>query len=118
VPQLPRILVVDGDALVRGVVSEALQYYGYAPVGAANVAAAVGLAGDGIHVVLADLWSGGLELRPLAGRLGVPLVLMSGDATALAEAAGDEVPTLVKPFSLGELARVVAEALETSARSD
>jgi DNA-binding response OmpR family regulator len=111
VPQLPRILVVDDDALVRGVVFEALEYYGYAPVGATDIATAAGLAADGIRVVLADLRVGGLELKPLTARLGIPLVLMSGDATGLAEAAGTDLPTLTKPFSLEELARVVAKAL-------
>jgi two-component system, OmpR family, copper resistance phosphate regulon response regulator CusR len=106
----PRILVVEDQAQVAELIADALSD-SYQVVCAENVAAAVEqlLSGD-VNLVLLDcvlpggsMWQVMLE----ADRIGVPVVLMTGDPGQIAEVAGGPRPYILKPFSIAELLDVI-----------
>jgi two-component system nitrogen regulation response regulator GlnG len=111
------ILVVDDDAAVRDVVSEALRDAGYRVRQASDgLAALAALETAGVALVLSDVQMprlGGLALAQLLlARLHpVPVVLMSAVAP---RARPETVPYVPKPFVLEQLLRVVADALARS----
>jgi CheY-like chemotaxis protein len=113
----PTILVVDDDAAVRDVVSEALRDEGYRVRQAVDgLAALEALETDGIALVLSDVQMprlGGLALAHLllARVHPVPVVLMSAVAPRQQPTA---VPYVPKPFVLAQLLRVVADVLARS----
>jgi DNA-binding response OmpR family regulator len=105
-----RILVVEDQARVADLIADALSDR-YEPVCASNVEAAVEqlVAGD-IGLVLLDcvlpggsMWQVMLE----ADRLGVPVVLMTGDPGQIPEVTGGPRPYILKPFSIAKLLDVV-----------
>ena len=114
-----RVLVVDDDPRVRGLLHAALTGAGYAVLSAANGAQALSLlAGDPagpLHAVLLDLdmpAMGGVDFaRAYRQRPGphAPIVVLSGavDAPERARAAGADA-LLPKPFSVRGLLRVLA----------
>jgi two-component system, OmpR family, copper resistance phosphate regulon response regulator CusR len=105
-----RILVVEDQAQVAELIADALSD-SYQVACAQNVEAAVEqlLSGD-VDLVLLDcvlpggsMWQVMLE----ADRIGVPVVLMTGDPGQIAEVAGGPRPYILKPFSIAELLDVV-----------
>jgi twitching motility two-component system response regulator PilG len=105
-----RILVVEDQALVSGLISDALSDT-YEVVCAETVPDAVEhLLGSDIDLVLLDcvlpggtMWQVVLE----SDRLGVPVVLMTGDPGQMKEVAGGPRPHILKPFSIAELIDVI-----------
>jgi len=120
--ELPRgngelILVVDDEESVREMVSLGLTTQGYRVIAAANGADAIALferqAGE-VRLVLLDtdmpVLNGQATIPFLRAQAPtVPIVLMSGELEALANA--DTIASLVKPFQLEELLRTVAARL-------
>jgi CheY-like chemotaxis protein len=116
------VLVVDDEAAVRMVARRFLERWGYEVAEAADGLEAVRAAeelGDRLRLAVVDLTmprqDGVATLRALRERLaGLPIVLMSGYTE---QAAGDEVDGarhvrfVQKPFTAGQLRRVVEEAL-------
>jgi DNA-binding response OmpR family regulator len=105
-----RILVVEDQEQIADLIADALSD-SYQPVCAQNVEAAVEqlLSGD-IDLVLLDcvlpggsMWQVMLE----ADRIGVPVVLMTGDPGQVAEVTGGPRPYILKPFSIEKLLDVV-----------
>lgn len=109
-----RILVVEDQALIAELIAEALSDT-YTAICAPTVQEAVDqlLSGD-IDLVLLDcvlpggsMWQVMLE----ADRIGVPVVLMTGDPDQVAEVTDGPRPYILKPFSIAELLNVIdAEA--------
>jgi CheY-like chemotaxis protein len=109
-----RVLVVDDDEAIRGMVSQALAFEGYAVEAAADGAEAlVAIARDRPALVLLDMrmpvldgWAVVRELR--ARSIEVPVVVMTAarDARAWAEDVG-AAGHLAKPFDLDDLFAVV-----------
>ena len=105
-----RILIVEDQALVAGIISDALSDT-YEVVCAQTVPDAVEhLLGSDIDLVLLDcvlpggtMWQVVLE----SDRLGVPVVLMTGDPGQMKEVAGGPRPHILKPFSIAELLDVI-----------
>ncbi len=105
-----RILVVEDQAQIAELIADALSDT-YQPVCASSVEAAVEqlLPGD-IDLVLLDcvlpggsMWQVMLE----ADRIGVPVVLMTGDPGQIPEVTGGPRPYILKPFSIAELLDVI-----------
>ena len=105
-----RILVVEDQAQIAELIADALSDT-YQVVCSENVEAAVEqlLSGD-VNLVLLDcvlpggsMWQVMLE----ADRIGVPVVLMTGDPGQIAEVAGGPRPYILKPFSISELLDVI-----------
>jgi two-component system cell cycle sensor histidine kinase/response regulator CckA len=114
-------LVVDDDELVRTVTAAMLESHGYTVTIAANPAEAIDLVGEGLRpdVVVSDMVMPRLSGTQLAEQLrtlapDTRFVLMSGDlAHALrGESRQADVVYLDKPFSAGEIAAAVRQALE------
>ena len=109
------ILVVEDDELVSEVLAEALQgSYSAASVG--NAGAALARLDDRRYdLILLDclIPGGGADLViERAGRLGIPVVLMSGIAERAAAASAGRHKFITKPFSIDELLRTVGTALQ------
>jgi DNA-binding response OmpR family regulator len=105
-----RVLVVEDQAQIAELIADALSD-SYEPVCAPNVETAVEqlLSGD-IDLVLLDcvlpggsMWQVMLE----ADRIGVPVVLMTGDPGQIPEVTGGPRSYILKPFSIAKLLDVV-----------
>jgi DNA-binding NtrC family response regulator len=111
-PELHRILIVEDDPLVAEIIAAALgETYSTALAETAEAAMALLRCGEFRLMLLDCTLPGGIdaELIPQADRIGMAVILMSGDperATSLTERPR---PFLLKPFTLGS--RV--EAVET-----
>ena len=109
-----RILVVEDQALIAGLIADALTGE-YDAVCAPTVPEALEqLMTGGIDLVLLDcvlpggtMWQVVLE----ADRLGIPVVLMSGDAGQMREITGGPRPYLLKPFSIAALIDAIDAAM-------
>src|SRR5689334_8042215 len=101
-----RILVVEDQATIAGLVAVALSD-SYEVVCAADVATAVEqLLGGDIDLVLLDcVLPGGTMWQVMldADRAGVPVVLMTGDPAHVREIQGGPRPYILKPFSIAKL---------------
>ncbi len=118
------ILLVEDDAMFRGLLEEVLESHGYTVVAAAEPAEALervaSLEGTPALVVT-DLVMPGLTGDELARRLvklypSVRVILMSGDSDESLEeriAADLDLPILRKPFSTKDLVRQVRRALDS-----
>jgi two-component system, OmpR family, response regulator len=114
--KVPRILVVEDQALLAEIITEALAG-SHEVLWAYSVADAVELLlGAAIDLVLLDcvlpggtMWQVVLE----ADRQNIPLVLMTGDPIQLKEVAGGSRPFLLKPFSFAALLEVVERTIGT-----
>lgn len=115
------VVVVEDDDAVRALVERMLQAGGYTPIGVADPAAALVLAGTAdqpIDVVLTDLLMPGMSGAALAGRLGelrpgVPVVFMSAYSSDVLEGlleAGAAPLVLEKPFTRHQLLDAVHAA--------
>jgi CheY-like chemotaxis protein len=111
-----RVLVVDDEPSVLGVVSRTLQRLGYrtASAGQGEEALALLERDTDFDLVLSDVVMPRMDGRALqrAGRARfprIPVLLMSGYE---AEAQRDDGPILKKPFTAAELASAVRDALD------
>lgn len=113
-PRKLRILVVEDQALIAGLIADALSDT-YEAICASTVPEAVEhLTTNSIDVVLLDcvlpggtMWQVMLE----ADRLQVPIVLMTGDPGQMKEIKGGPRPYILKPFSIAQL----LDAIDTAA---
>jgi CheY-like chemotaxis protein len=116
------VLLVEDDALVRGLTAEALEHIGFAVLVAstADDALAIARSRTDIDVVLSDIVmpgaKSGIDLMRALRELypGLPVVLASGYATALAEPL--PVPVVAKPYEVAEIARLLAQQIAGNAR--
>jgi PAS domain S-box-containing protein len=117
------ILLVEDDAVLRGLIACVLEQEGYRVLAAASSAEAEQLlaAAEGpVDLLLADVVLPGSSGPELASRLSaqgraLPVVFMSGDGEGVDRfQAGGPAPALVlgKPFTLEALSRAVRRALE------
>jgi DNA-binding response OmpR family regulator len=120
-----RILVIDDDASIAGLVAEALQEEGFRVASASDaIQARASAATQAPDLVLLDVNLPGLggwelldSLRP-PGALTMPIIVMTGDSRAL-DGLDDArqrgiVNHLFKPFELNELLSKVRAALEAA----
>jgi two-component system cell cycle sensor histidine kinase/response regulator CckA len=116
-----RILIVDDEPAVRRFAARVLQEHGYAVHEASDGVDALDLVRAGepnVHVVVSDIVMprlNGVELmRALAtSHPGLPMILMSGYATAQLEAMGIPAPCAIlpKPFPAERLVEEVRRCL-------
>ena len=118
---MPRILLIDDDAAVRGTLRTLLQKAGYDTVEAADGREGSRLL-DGVDLVITDLLMpevDGVDLLGLMRKEGrtMPVIAMSGGGRvdprsylAVAKALG-AFATLTKPFDLDEMLTTVRQAL-------
>jgi DNA-binding NtrC family response regulator len=121
-----RILVVDDEADIRGLVREILTEEGYAVDVAANAAEArAACAREAPDLVLLDIWmpdTDGISLLrewQQSQSLSAPVVMMSGHGTvetAVEATRLGAVDYVEKPLSLAKLLRTVTSALEEGGR--
>jgi len=122
-----RILVVDDDAAIRTVVREALRRDGHLVETAASLAEQKRLMARFTpqvlvtDVVLPD--GNGLDHVPdlITAHPGMPIIVLSAQntlATAVRATEQGAFEYLPKPFDLGELSRVVGDALATTSADD
>jgi len=105
------VLVVEDDALIASMLTDELKELGYAVVGPArNVTEAAAIAAtSALDGALVDVELNGESALPVAKILSdrhIPFVFTTGD-TERPEGASDEVPMLVKPFTVDELRRAL-----------
>lgn len=105
-PRKLRILVVEDQAFFADVIADALSEE-YEAICAPTVPEAVDhLLTGSIDLVLLDcVLPGGTMWQVMldADRLGVPVVLMTGDAGQIKEIEGGPRPYILKPFSIAQL---------------
>jgi CheY-like chemotaxis protein len=116
------VLVVEDQADLRHVATQALRQRGYAVLQAASGDEALGLwrGGGGPKLVLTDVVMPGMSGPELAERLRaegarVPVIFMSGYSSAVQGSHGMLPPgatLLEKPFTSTDLARAVRRALD------
>lgn len=121
-----RILVVDGDAKLRGLLMDALRGGGYQADGVVDGLEAVNrLKAGGWDLVLTDLQMPGLDglalirwMKQEGDQTPVILVTGSADHPACAEARTLGAKCVHKPFRIESLLAAVGEALSGSGRMD
>jgi PAS domain S-box-containing protein len=115
-----RILVVEDSALIALEIEEAVRNLGFevlGPVG--RLSAAMELAQtQPVDGALLDINLDGVQVYPVADLLrerGVPIVFATGyDRRTVLPARFESVPTLAKPFSPSELARLLATTVKAA----
>jgi putative two-component system response regulator len=122
-----RLLVIDDEAVIRGLMVEILESAGYEVVGAETAERALALLDENeFALVVSDVVMpglSGLELLQAVRerRAALPVVLVTGAGTyaTLSEALTRGASGLVtKPFSHAELQNAVADALSRSMRAE
>lgn len=113
---LVKILMVDDDAPILDVVSEALADEGYAVITAANGDEALEkIRNDaGIDILFSDVVMpgiSGVELAKQAAavRPGLKIMLASGHAESWIEGLPQNVDFIAKPYRLGEILQVISK---------
>jgi CheY-like chemotaxis protein len=127
VPEGRRVLVVEDDAVVRGLLVESLRFEGYEVRAAADGAAALAVLGRWVpDLILLDLMMPGMDgrafrdgQRALAAAREVPLVVVSAsrDLARAAEAL-DPAAVVPKPFDLDALLSTVERCAAGSGEGD
>jgi PAS domain S-box-containing protein len=118
-----RVLLVEDDSGVRGLVRELLERFGYAIVEARDGKEALALCAkqqQPADLLMTDLVMPGMDGRELATRVrerwpAVKVLYMSGytdDAVVLHGVLSSGTPFLHKPFNAASLARAVRDALD------
>ncbi len=113
----PVVLMVEDEILIRSAVAEHLRDYGYSVVEAANAeeAIAVFASGEPVDVLFSDVnmpgKMDGLSLARWVDRHhpGVPVLLTSGNRSALAEPIGH---FLSKPYRIKQVPNRIRSLLE------
>ncbi len=117
------ILLVEDDAMVRGMIARILEKFGYSVIPAADGPAAIRLVQEtdaGINLLVTDVvmpQMGGREVARRIGELrpGLPVLYLSGysdDAVIQEGVAVGQVHFLQKPFQPADLARKIREVLD------
>jgi PAS domain S-box-containing protein len=121
-PALCRVLLVEDDVQVASLTSAMLAELGYEVIPVTTGQAALNelAASPGIGLVLSDvMMPGGMDgmglVREMRQRkISLPVVLVSGFSAAAKRDAEDEgIPLLPKPYTLGDLAALLASALSS-----
>ena len=115
------VLLVEDDALVRGLTAQALEDCGFAVLVASSAPDALAIAASrqDIHAVLSDVvMPGGMSGVDLVHALrhqrpGLPVILVSGYAAVLDTSL--PVHTIAKPYTIEEVARVLSQAIREAA---
>ncbi|MCR0980455.1 PAS domain-containing hybrid sensor histidine kinase/response regulator [Roseomonas populi] len=115
-----RVLVVEDEEAVAGLVLDMMRHLGHAPIRAASPALALEMLERGLEpdLVFTDvLMPGGMDGLDLAARLkalrpGLPVLLTSGYGGAPARVAAAGLPLLRKPYTLGALREALAAAAD------
>jgi DNA-binding response OmpR family regulator len=110
--RLCRILVIEDNELVLGVVNQAISIEGYQvelvrpPV---DHVADIDFADFDVAIIDSTLPRGfdGFELARQAAECAIGVILLSGDPVQFARAARSGHAVLAKPFRLAELARLI-----------
>jgi CheY-like chemotaxis protein len=109
------ILVVEDDPLVRDVICEMLKEIGFRVSEAGNGAEAHPILDSGsVDMLITDqmmIGEPGQRLADHAQSLGIPALLISGDANSIERLEAGEHPFLKKPFRLPEIQRMIGEIL-------
>jgi PAS domain S-box-containing protein len=119
-PQRRRILVVEDSALIAIEIEEAVRELGYEVLGpVARLSSAIEIAEtQPVDGALLDINLDGVQVFPLADLLkerGVPFVFATGyDRRTVLPPRFETVPTLAKPFSPSELARLLTATLKAA----
>jgi CheY-like chemotaxis protein len=117
-----RVLVVDDDHLVRGMLREMVEHLGYSASPAASGELAIAaMASVQPHVVLLDLQMPGMSGLEVLAHLrqhypAIPVIVVSGsmnEKIARQASAGGAFSIVGKPFNLDTLSDVVAAAIES-----
>lgn len=125
-PQLQRILVVEDDTLVRELVIEMLESFGYATVAVDGGLSALHLleSDSAFDVMLSDVTmphgvSGFQLAREIRHRLPNLAIVLSSGLSGLSgdgEAAALHLSILRKPYRAGDLSRAIEAAVEAKGR--
>ena len=110
----PHILVVEDDPLVAEVIAAALDDDYATSLVETSAGALAQLSNGGIDLILLDCTlPDGIDpaLIPAADRVGLPVVFMSGDPQRMEGLTTQPRPFILKPFTLGDLAAAVEEAI-------
>ena len=120
-PSEPRVLVVDDDEMQRESLAALLVADGIAVTSCERAADALAMlrALDPVDLIVSDIVMpdmDGLEFsaRARALRPGMPIVLVTGDDTAVDRVIANGSVALLKPYSPGMLKRVLDEHLGRS----
>jgi len=120
---MPRVLVIDDEAVIRDLIAEILADAGFEVTSAESAGAGLErLASESVDVVVSDIVMPGLtgielleEVRLQRPSLPVVLVTGAGTHAMLTDAlAGGADGLVMKPFAHAELVRAVTTALERS----
>ena len=122
-PSAPLILIVEDEYEIRNLLAAFLDQHGYrlALANESSVGAEI-LRATSPALLIADVrlpGGSGEELAQLARAMDVPVILISGEPTAIARPRVSAISFLQKPFRLGELEleirRVLSKAQKASA---
>ncbi len=115
------VLLVEDDALVRGLTAQALEDCGFSVLVASSAPDALAIAASrqDIHAVLSDVvMPGGMSGVDLVHALrhqrpGLPVILVSGYAAVLD--TNLPVRTIAKPYAIEDVARLLSQAIRDAA---
>ena len=112
-----RVLVADDDDLVRLVLRRAFERQSLVVIEATSGTNTENIAGTPLDLAIVDAHMPGSDLAECLAALrrgnpGIPLLVISGDATAPADPALPEFTFLSKPVNLGEFLNTVTELLD------
>jgi len=115
----PLILIADDEELIREVLSESLERWGYRCHTVENAAAALDYVrgGEGVALLVSDIMMPGgmtgIELGTVVHLEfpNVPVILMTGFVTAAERARWTGDTILQKPFRLNDLRKAIVSAL-------
>ena len=117
----PRVLVVDDDPDIRGLLADALAQWGYEIVPAADGVEAVALVQHRLFdAALVDIWMPGMDGLQLLEQIKhhdptIEVVMMTGDpmvTTAVQALKSGAYDYLVKPLNLDELQHLMSQVVE------
>ena len=119
------VLVVEDNEAVGRFATDALRELGYDSILAVNGAEALEMLEQSptrFHVVFSDVVMPGIDGLELAARVrsaytGVPVVLTSGYSHVLAQNGTHGFELLHKPYSIGQLSRVLRKAVDWGVRA-
>jgi DNA-binding response OmpR family regulator len=114
---MARILIVDDDAALAGMVAETLTRLGHSTVGEPDGSRVADLAAN-FDAILLDLnmpIKSGQEVLAELPPDGPPVIIMTGFRSLIpADSAGRVLAVLHKPFTVDQLAAAVAQATRAS----